>query len=64
MTGKPAKDAADLIKSLSKKVDRGKLTADYKYDGERTQIHWDQTSLSMFSRSCDDQKAKFWSLYS
>ena len=41
MTGKPAKDAADLIKSLSKKVDRKQLVADYKYDGERTQIHWD-----------------------
>jgi ATP-dependent DNA ligase len=41
MTGKPAKDAADLLKSLSKKVDRAKLVADYKYDGERTQIHWD-----------------------
>ena len=63
MTGKPAKDAADLLKSLSKKVDRAKLVADYKYDGERTQIHWDQDKLSMFSRSCDDQKAKFWSLY-
>ena len=63
MTGKPAKDAADLLKSLSKKVDRAKLVADYKYDGERTQIHWDKNKLSMFSRSCDDQKAKFWSLF-
>lgn len=41
MTGKPSKDAADVLKSLSKKVNRGRLVADYKYDGERTQIHWD-----------------------
>ena len=41
MTGKSAKDAADLLASLSKKVDRNRLVADYKYDGERTQIHWD-----------------------
>lgn len=36
MTGKPAKDVADLIQSLSKKVNRNRLVADYKYDGERT----------------------------
>jgi ATP-dependent DNA ligase len=40
MLGKPVGKASDVIKSLKKNVDLSKLVAEFKYDGERTQIHW------------------------
>ena len=42
------------------------MVADYKYDGERTQIHFFATEvhrlkrMSMFSRNFDRQNRKFW----
>ena len=36
MIGKPAKSAEDVLKLLNKKVDQSKLSAEFKYDGERT----------------------------
>ncbi len=63
MIGKPAKDPTDLLSQLSKKIDRKQLIAEFKYDGERTQLHWDKKTLKMYSRSCDTQEAKFWTLF-
>ena len=39
MVGRAAKDSQDVLKVLGKSVDRTKLVADFKYDGERTQLH-------------------------
>jgi len=36
MLGRAAKDADDVIKVLGKKVRLDRLSADFKYDGERT----------------------------
>jgi len=36
MLGRAARDAEDVIKVLGKKVNHEKLSADFKYDGERT----------------------------
>ena len=40
MVGRAAKDAEDVLKVLGKEVDRSSLVADFKYDGERTQLHY------------------------
>ena len=60
MAGKAAKSPADVLLNLNAKVDRNRLTAEFKYDGERTQLHWHEGELSMFSRNCDTQSLKFW----
>ena len=66
MTGRGAKSPSDLLTTaLGKNVDRSRLIADYKYDGERTQIHYfasvqRQKRMSMFSRNFDRQNSKFW----
>ena len=66
MVGRAAKDAEDVLKVLGKKVDRSRLVADFKYDGERTQLHVQRQpsgpSLKMFSRAFDSQNSKFWHL--
>lgn len=63
MIGRAAKNPQDVLESLNKKVNQKNLIAEYKYDGERTQIHWDRAKLSMFSRNCDTQETKFWDLF-
>ena len=64
MVGRAAKDPQDVLKVLGKDVNRSGLVADFKYDGERTQLHYsNQRSgalLKMFSRACDSQNRKFW----
>ena len=60
MAGKAAKSPADVLLNFNAKVDRSRLTAEFKYDGERTQLHWHEGELSMFSRNCDTQSLKFW----
>ena len=66
MVGRAAKDPEDVLKVLGKSVDRTKLVADFKYDGERTQLHVQRQpaglSLKMFSRAFDLQNSKFWHL--
>jgi ATP-dependent DNA ligase len=54
MLGRPAKNPAHVLETLNKKVDQSRLCADFKYDGERTQIHYcADGKLSLFSRNCD-----------
>ena len=67
MLGRAANSASNVLEQLGKNIDRTKLLADYKYDGERTQIHVFRPqlgvgshNLSMFSRNFDRQNAKFW----
>lgn len=65
MAGRGAKSPANLIEMLNKNVDKSRLAADYKYDGERTQIHYfnqfqQEKRMSMFSRNFDRQNNKFW----
>ena len=64
MVGRAAKDAQDVLKVLGKDINRSNLVADFKYDGERTQLHYSHqrsgTLLKMFSRACDLQNSKFW----
>ena len=62
MAGKAAKSPGEVLKNLNAKVDTSRLTVEYKYDGERTQLHWHGGELSMFSRNCDTQSHKFWQL--
>jgi len=40
MVGKASKDAKDVLKVLNKTVDKKNLVVEFKYDGERTQIHY------------------------
>lgn len=63
MLGKPARDSEEVLKLLKKYIDgEGELVAEYKYDGERTQIHFDGEQVNMFSRNFDTQNRKFWLL--
>ena len=36
MAGRAAKNPKDILDSLGKSIDKTKLVADYKYDGERS----------------------------
>ena len=38
------------------------IIAEVKYDGERTQIHYDNGEVNLFSRNFDSQNKKFWLL--
>jgi ATP-dependent DNA ligase len=60
MLGRPAKSAKDVLASLHKSVALDRLVAEFKYDGERTQIHYSGGKVKLFSRNCDSQKDKFW----
>ena len=40
MAGRAAKNAEDVLEVLGDKIDRRRLFADFKYDGERTQLHY------------------------
>jgi len=52
MVGKPAKDTSEVTKVMTSKFTQGQtpLIAEYKYDGERSQVHFSDNKLSMFSR--------------
>ena len=63
MLGRAASDPVDLLANLNKEVDKTRLSAEFKYDGERSHIHFDGTRVSLFSRSCDTQNLKFWQLH-
>eukprot|EP00347_Sterkiella_histriomuscorum_P002971 403366097 len=64
MLGRPAKDFEEVLKLTSKfrKNQDDYLLAEYKYDGERTQIHFDGEKVMMYSRNFDTQNQKFWRL--
>ena len=36
MVGRPASSPSNVLEMLGKTIDRSRLVADYKYDGERT----------------------------
>ena len=61
MVGRPFKSAAEVLTHFSKRgpVD---LVAEIKYDGERTQIHYENGEVNLFSRNFDSQNKKFWLL--
>lgn len=50
MLGKAVGNADVVLTTLGKKIDPAFLAAEFKYDGERTQLHWADGNLSMFSR--------------
>ena len=54
MLGKPAKDPKEALKNLKKFLsDDAMILAEYKYDGERTQIHFDGNTVNLYSRNFD-----------
>ena len=60
MVGKAAKSPANVLETLGKNIDRTRLVADHKYDGERTHIHHHSSTysqsharISLFSRNFD-----------
>ena len=62
MVGRAAKSAEDVVEKLLK-LDTNKDTldifAEIKYDGERTQIHYENGVVSLFSRNFESQNHKF-----
>ena len=68
MAGRAAKSPENVLETLGKSVDRARLVADYKYDGERTQVHLHhsktgfkkRSQIDLFSRNFDRQNSKFW----
>ena len=38
------------------------VIADIKYDGERTQVHFSNGQVNLFSRNFESQNEKFWML--
>lgn len=55
MVGRPAKTADEAFKTLIKKTDPDKsdLIVEVKYDGERTQIHYENGIINLYSRNFD-----------
>lgn len=63
MVGRPVKNAAEALKTLTKKSEtHADLIAEIKYDGERTQIHYQNGKINLFSRNFDSQNKRFWLL--
>lgn len=72
MLGRAAKDPSEIIKNFSKEkgssIENLSLQADFKYDGERTQMHYQKvqnlgqarTTIKLFSRNFELQNSKFW----
>lgn len=54
MLGRPASNVAEVASMLS-----GKVLCETKYDGERTQLHYDDHGLIMFSRNAERQNDKY-----
>lgn len=56
MLAKPAKK----LDEIKRRLGTGKITGEYKYDGERAQIHKNRDGkVRIFSRSAEDSTAKF-----
>lgn len=56
MLAKPAHSSEELIKRIP---NQNRITGEYKYDGERAQIHKSGDKISIFSRGCEDSTEKF-----
>ena len=49
-------------KEGSKEEKKSDLIVEVKYDGERTQIHFENGKVNLFSRNFDSQNKRFWLL--
>lgn len=69
MLGRSAKNFTELSKYVIGKSDLSdssisvKILAEYKYDGERTQIHFDGQKVNLFSRNFELQNLKYFELH-
>ena len=65
MLGRSAKNFSDLTKfvTLNKKLTDKRVLCEYKYDGERSQIHFDGSSVNLFSRGFEIQNFKYYELH-
>ena len=50
MVGRPAKSVEEVLKEM-----KPDLICEIKYDGERTQIHYNDGEINLFSRNFDNQ---------
>ena len=62
MVGRAVKNASEVVEKLAPKEQLPDLIAEIKYDGERTQIHYNKGEINLFSRNCESQNTKFWLL--
>ena len=67
MVGRPVKNAKEAVSTLQKKKKgeeekKSDLIVEVKYDGERTQIHFENGKVNLFSRNFDSQNKRFWLL--
>lgn len=66
MLGRSAKSFKDLEKFVlkNKKVSNKSVLSEYKYDGERAQLHFNGRAVNLFSRGFKIQNYKFLELHS
>lgn len=55
MLAKPTKAISEVLDRFEGK----KFTCEYKYDGERAQVHYSDGKLSVFSRNSEDMSVKY-----
>jgi len=55
MLAKPTKAISEVLDRFEGK----KFTCEYKYDGERAQVHYSNGKLSVFSRNSEDMSVKY-----
>ena len=55
MLAKPTKAITEVLDRFEGK----KFTCEYKYDGERAQVHYYNGKLSVFSRNSEDMSVKY-----
>ena len=56
------KSPAEVFKHFAKDSDKVDVIAEVKYDGERTQIHYHNGEVNLYSRNFENQNEKFWYL--
>jgi len=71
MVGRAVKSPEEAIETFLKDENRKNkesqkttvdIIAEIKYDGERTQIHYQNGEVNLFSRNFESQNKKFWLL--